>query len=138
MSTLPRVLHSDNGAPMKGATRLATLQRLGLMPSFSRPSVSNDNPYSEALFRTLKYHPSFPAKPFEILQEARDWVWGFERWYNHQHKHSALKFITPAQRHSRADATVLAQRKAVYATAKTRHPERWSGDIRNWDLPQVV
>lgn len=138
LSALPRVLHADNGAPMKGATLLATLQRLGVMPSFSRPAVSNDNPYSEALFRTLKYHPSFPAKPCDRLPQARDWVWGFERWYNYQHKHSALKFITPAQRHSRADAAVLAHRQAVYAAAKARHPERWSGDTRNWELPQVV
>jgi transposase InsO family protein len=77
----PLVLHSDNGSPMKGATMLATLQRLGVMPSFSRPSVSDDNPYSEALFKTLKYHPGFPDKPFDSLQEAREWVAGFQRWY---------------------------------------------------------
>ena len=70
------VLHSDNGSPMKGATMLATLQRLGVIPSFSRPSVSNDNPYSEALFKTVKYHPGFPDKPFGSLQEAREWVAG--------------------------------------------------------------
>ena len=71
------VLHSDNGAPMKGATMLATLQRLGVVPSFSRPSVSDDNPYSEALFKTLKYCPQFPTKPFESLEEARQWVQSF-------------------------------------------------------------
>ena len=68
------VLHSDNGSPMKGATMLATLQRLDVMPSFSRPSVSDDNPYSEALFKTLKYCPAFPNKPFVSLDEARQWV----------------------------------------------------------------
>jgi len=98
------VLHSDNGSPMKGATMLATLQRLGVMPSFSRPSVSNDNPYSEALFKTLKYHPGFPDKPFGSLQEAREWVAGFQHWYNEVHRHSALKFVTPDQRHCGEDS----------------------------------
>jgi putative transposase len=84
----PLVLHSDNGAPMKGATLLATLQKLGVVPSFSRPSVSNDNPYSEALFRTLKYVPSYPDKPFENVEQARDWVLGFQQWYNEEHKPS--------------------------------------------------
>jgi len=93
------VLHSDNGSPMKGATMLATLQQLGVMPSFRRPSVSNDNPYSEALFKTLKYHPGFPDKPFGSLASARVWVAGFQHGYNEVHRHSALKFVTPGQRH---------------------------------------
>jgi len=67
-------LHSDNGSPMKGATMLATLQSLGVMPSFSRPSVSNDNPFSESLFKTLKYRPIYPQRPFENLLAARQWV----------------------------------------------------------------
>ncbi len=74
-------LHSDNGGPMKGATMLATLQKLGIMPSLSRPSVSNDNPYSESLFRTLKYRPDYPVKPFDTLEDARQWVTGFVSWY---------------------------------------------------------
>jgi len=132
------VLHSDNGSPMKGATLLATLQKLGVLPSFSRPSVSHDNPYSEALFKTLKYQPAYPSKPFETLQQAREWVWAFQRWYNQEHKHSALNFVTPAQRHCGEDRAIIAQRKIVYETAKTAHPERWSGEIRNWDLPETV
>ena len=76
------VLHSDNGGPMKGATMLATLQTLGVVPSFSRPSVSDDNPYSESLFRTLKYSPAYPNKPFESIVEARQWVHRFVQWYN--------------------------------------------------------
>ena len=67
----PLVLHSDNGSPMKGATMLATLQKLGVMPSFSRPSVSNDNAYSEALFKTLKYTPGYPDKPFDSIKQAQ-------------------------------------------------------------------
>ena len=131
-------LHSDNGSPMKGATMLATLQRLGVMPSFSRPSVSNDNPYSEALFKTLKYHPGFPDKPFNSLQDAREWVAGFQHWYNEVHRHSALKFVTPGQRHRGEDIAILAQRNTLYAEAKVQRPERWSGATRNWEHEEVV
>lgn len=126
-------LHSDNGSPMKGATMLATLQQLGVIPSFSRPSVSNDNPYSESLFRTLKYRPEYPEKPFSGLTAARDWVQFFVGWYNKEHLHSAIKFITPEQRHAGQDEDILRQRKAVYEQAKSEHPNRWSGDIRNWN-----
>jgi transposase InsO family protein len=134
----PLVLHSDNGAPMKGATLLATLQKLGVVPSFSRPSVSNDNPYSEALFRTLKYDPSYPSKPFETVEQARDWALGFQQWYNEEHKHSALQFVTPGERHRGEDDAILARRRAVYAQARARHPERWSGAPRDWDLDTEV
>ncbi len=132
------VLHSDNGSPMKGATMLATLQRLGVMPSFSRPSVSNDNPYSEALFKTLKYHHGFPEKPFDNLQEAREWVAGFQHWYNKIHRHSGLKFVTPGQRHQGEDIAILEQRAALYEAAKSQRPERWSGTTRDWQPEKVV
>ncbi len=132
------VLHSDNGSPMKGATMLSTLQRLGVMPSFSRPSVSDDNPFSEALFKTLKYHPGFPDKPFDSLQEAREWVIGFQRWYNEVHRHSGLKFVTPAQRHRGEDGAILKQRHVLYEAAKARNPERWSGPSRNWEPEKTV
>ena len=126
------VLHSDNGSPMKGATMLATLHQLGVTPSFSRPSVSNDNPFSEALFKTLKYHPGCPDKPFDTLEEARVWVARFQTWYNDSHRHSAIKFVTPNERHRGDDQAILMQRKALYEKAKSNHPERWSGDTRNW------
>jgi putative transposase len=125
-------LHSDNGSPMKGATMLATLQELGVVPSFSRPSVSNDNPYSESLFRTLKYRPEYPDKSFSSLAMARKWVEGFTHWYNNEHLHSAIKFVTPSQRHAGNDMEILANRQQVYIEAKQRNPERWSGDIRDW------
>jgi putative transposase len=128
----PLTLHSDNGSPMKGATMLATLHRLGVVSSFSRPSVSNDNAYSEALFRTLKYTPAFPERPFETLEQARAWVAEFVHWYNEAHRHSALRFVTPGQRHRGEDQALLAQRKALYAGARARYPERWSGQTRNW------
>lgn len=132
------VLHSDNGSPMKGATMLATMQKLGIVPSFSRPSVSNDNPFSEALFKTLKYVPAYPSKPFEGLEAARQWVSKFTNWYNHSHCHSGLKFVTPSQRHNGEDVSILKRRKMIYEEAKGKHPERWSRETRNWDHEQVV
>lgn len=125
-------LHSDNGGPMKGATLLATLQWLGVVPSFSRPRVSDDNPFSEALFRTLKYRPSFPDRPFASLDEAKGWVASFVAWYNGQHRHSALCFVTPDERHFGREQQVLAQRAELYQRARRRHPERWRGKTRDW------
>lgn len=125
-------LHSDNGSPMKGATLLATLQQLGVMPSFSRPSVSNDNPYSESLFRTLKYRPSYPEKRFESLHDARAWVEDFVTWYNHSHCHSGIRFVTPAMRHENQDTDILVKRHQVYQQARLKNPQRWSANTRNW------
>jgi transposase InsO family protein len=132
------VLHSDNGSPMKGATMLATLQQLGVMPSLSRPSVSNDNPYSESLFKTLKYRPKYPLKPFAQVTDARDWVTSLVEWYNNEHRHSAIRFVTPAQRHEGLDENLLVKRKAIYETARDRNPQRWSGTTRNWQRIQAV
>lgn len=132
------VLHSDNGSPMKGATMLATLQQLGVEPSFSRPAVSNDNPYSEAIFKTCKYRPNYPEVAFADLMAARVWVGQFVQWYNHEHRHSAISFVTPAQRHDGRDIALLEARKVVYRTAQARHPARWSKGIRNWDRVDVV
>jgi transposase InsO family protein len=126
------VLHADNGAPMKGATMVATLEKLGVLASFSRPSVSDDNPFSESLFRTLKYRPDFPSNPFADLAAARRWVEAFVCWYNTQHLHSAISFVTPEDRHSGADKAILARRAIVYESARTRRPDRWSGEARNW------
>jgi len=132
------ILHSDNGGPMKGATMLATLQALGVMPSFSRPAVSNDNPYSESLFKTLKYRPAYPLKPFADLAAARQWVAGLVDWYNHEHRHSAIRFVTPAQRHAGLDGALLERRKVVYEAARARNPLRWRGPTRNWQRIHAV
>jgi putative transposase len=126
------VLHSDNGSPMKGATMLAALQKLGIVPSLSRPSVSDDNPYSESLFRTLKYMPAYPAKPFDSIEAAQQWVHWFVQWYNAEHHHSGIRFVTPNQRHEGLDTAILVNRKKVYETAKESNPSRWSGNTRNW------
>jgi putative transposase len=130
----PLVLHSDNGSPMKGATLLETLCKLGITPSRSRPRVSNDNPYAESIFRTCKYRPGYPSKGFSDLTEARQWLRQFSNWYNYQHKHSGIKFLTPHQRHTGLADQVLAARKATYEKAKTKHPQRWSRNTRNWTL----
>lgn len=132
------VLHSDNGGPMKGATMLATLRELGVAPSFSRPAVSNDNPYSESLFKTLKYRPQYPQRPFTSLLAARAWVDSFVQWYNTEHCHSAIRFVTPAQRHSGHDTALLQQRHTVYENARRCHPQRWTGKIRNWSRINTV
>jgi len=126
------VVHSDNGSPMKGETMLATMQRLGVAPSRSRPSVSNDNPYSESLFRTLKYRPDLPVKPFENLLQARRWATRLARWYNEEHRHSAIGFVTPDQRHAGQDMSLLAIRAAVYERARRANPQRWSKQTRDW------
>jgi transposase InsO family protein len=132
------VLHSDNGAPMHGSTLLATLQQLGVVPSFSRPHVSDDNPYSESLFRTLKHTPAYPHLPFASREAARRWVARFVSWYNSQHRHSALRYVTPDQRHDGADIAILNNRQRLYEQARQCTPQRWSGKIRNWTPVDVV
>ena len=131
-------VHSDNGSPMKGETMLATMQRLGVAASRSRPSVSNDNPYSESLFRTLKYRPELPLKPFKDLLHARRWVTDLVHWYNQEHRHSAIRFVTPQERHAGLDKSMLTNRQVVYAAARKANPNRWSGSTRNWNAIDEV
>ena len=131
-------VHSDNGGPMKGETMLATMQRLGVAQTRSRPAVSNDNPYSESLFKTLKYRPELPLKPFEDLLQARRWVTELVHWYNDEHRHSAIKFVTPAQRHAGADCALLDARTKVYEQARKSNPLRWSKQTRNWHFVHSV
>lgn len=132
------ILHSDNGSPMKGSTMLATLQHLGVMPSFSRPQVSNDNPYSESLFRTLKYRPEYPSQPFASIGEAQRWVDRFVHWYNTEHRHSEIRFVTPDERHYGKEKTILDKRKDVYEQSRRKNPGRWIKQTRNWEPIEVV
>lgn len=125
-------LHSDNGGPMKGATMLSTLQRLGVVPSFSRPKVSDDNPFSESLFKTLKYRPSYPDGSFASIEEARIWVERFVTWYNNEHQHSEISFVTPASKHNGEDLTILLKRSQLYELARAKNPQRWSKEVRKW------
>ncbi len=125
------MLHSDNGAPMKAQTMKAKMEELGVLGSYSRPRVSDDNPYSEALFRTLKYRPEWPSSGFASLEVARDWVQQFADWYNTKHRHSKINFVTPSQRHRGEDKEILEGSKLVLDKAKEMSPLRWSGDVRN-------
>lgn len=134
----PLVLHSDNGAPMKSFTLKTKLEELGVTPSHSRPRVSNDNPYSEAQFRTLKYRPSYPCDGFESIKSAREWVFGFVDWYNNHHYHSGINFLTPSSRHDGKSKEILEKRKSVYETAKTLNPNRFNRGIRKWEEPETV
>ena len=127
------VLHSDNGSPMKGATMKATLDALGITASYSRPRVSDDNPYSESLFRTLKYRPEYPREPSQDIAQARAWVAAFVDWYNLEHRHSAINYVTPEERHAGEHLALLKHRTAVYEAARTRHPKRWTSATRPWN-----
>jgi putative transposase len=131
MLTKP-VLHGDNGATLKATTVLGMLYWLGVKPSYSRPRVSDDNAYAESLFRTAKYRPEFPAKGFADLDAARTWAAEFVRWYNDEHRHSGIRYVTPGQRHCGADQAILAARHELYLKARERNPARWSGTTRDW------
>jgi transposase InsO family protein len=131
METKP-VLHGDNGATLKATTVLAMLNWLGVKPSYSRPRVSDDNAYAESLFRTAKYRPEFPAKGFADLDQARLWAAGFVHWYNVDHRHSGIRYVSPAQRHAGDDHAILTARHDLYRRARELNPARWSGDTRNW------
>ncbi len=126
------VLHSDNGATVKGTTVLAMLHWLGITPSHSRPRVSDDNAFAEVLFRTAKYRPDFPSHGFADLQDARAWAARFVGWYNHEHRHSGIRYVTPAQRHAGQDSQLLAERHALYQAARERNPRRWNRQTRDW------
>lgn len=132
------VLHSDNGAPMKSSTLSATLERLEVARSLSRPRVSNDNAFAESSFRTMKYRPSYPKKALGGVEQWRSWVRGFVQWYNEEHRHSGIGFVTPSQRHEGLDTEILKRRRQVYEQAKQRNPRRWTTKTRAWSRPATV
>jgi putative transposase len=134
----PLILHADNGNAMRAATLESRLEELGVLRSFSRPRVSNDNPYSESLFRTVKYRPDYPRKSFTSKDEACQWVASFVDWYNHKHRHSGIKFVTPQQRHCGQAVEISRHRAVVYEQARQRHPRRWSRSTRCWRQQDVV
>jgi hypothetical protein len=134
----PLILHADNGTSMRAATLEVRLEELGVLRSFSRPRVSNDNPYSESLFRTVKYRPNYPNRPFSSKEEACQWVASFVDWYNHQQRHSGIKFVTPQQRHCGEAIEICRQRSRVYELTRIANPKRWSRSIRCWKQPELV
>ncbi len=137
MDTKP-VLHGDNGSTLKATTVLAMLNWLGIKPSYSRPRVSDDNAFAESLFRTAKYRPEFPTQGFEALDDARAWADGFVHWYNVEHRHSGIRYVSPQQRHTGQDQAILQARHTLYRQAQERHPARWSGATRDWSLIDAV
>lgn len=117
-------LHADRGPVPKGKTVHQLLVDLDITRSFSRPRVSNDNPFSEAQFRTLKYCPQFPQR-FDSFDAARSFCREFFRWYNEEHRHSGIAHLTPADVHHGRAADIVARRQAVMNEAYARHPERF-------------
>jgi transposase InsO family protein len=132
------VLHGDNGATLKATTVLAMLQWLGIKPSYSRPRVSDDNAFVESLFHTAKYRPEFPVKGFTDLGQAREWATRFVLWYNHEHRHSGIRYVTPEQRHTGKDKDLLAARHELYSRAQQDNPRRWTGSTRDWSHQEAV
>jgi putative transposase len=126
------VLHGDNGSTLKATTVLAMLNWLGVKPSYSRPRVSDDNAYAESIFRTAKYRPQFPSQGFVDLATARAWAASFVHWYNVEHRHSGIAYVSPEQRHAGDDQAILAARHALYTQARELHPARWSRNTRDW------
>jgi putative transposase len=134
----PLVIHSDNGAPMKSHTLKERLELLEVLSSYSRPRVSNDNPYSEAGFRTLKYRPGYPQDGFKTIDDAREWVCAFVNWYNNKHYHSGINFLTPNSRHNRQDEEIMRRRKELYESVRRLNPQRFNKGIRKWEVPKAV
>ena len=130
-------LHSDNGSPMRGSMLLVTLHQLGVLPSFSRPRVSNDNPFIESFFKTVKFTPGYPGR-FQDIQSAREWMADFVDWYNNEHRHSGIGYITPEQRHSGQVKKIMSFRNDVMDKARVTHPERFSGEPVRWSEYPVV
>ena len=136
--SLATVLHSDNGAPMRSFTLAAKLSELGVTRSFSRPGVSNDNAFAESLFRTMKYHHSYPRKRFRDLLSVKTWVDGFVDWYNNEHRHSGIQYVTPNQRHYGEAEEICTRRQQTYEKAREMNPQRWSRHPRDWSQPRTV
>jgi putative transposase len=117
-------VHADRGSAMTSKSVALLMADLGVTKTHSRPHVSNDNPFSEAQFKTLKYRPDYPGH-FGCQQEARSWAQEFFHWYNYQHHHSSLGLLTPADVHFGRAQAVLAQRQQVLAAAFQKNPERF-------------
>ena len=130
-------IHQDNGSPMISIDFLSMLDGMKVSPSYSRPGVSDDNPYSESLFRTMKYRPVIP-KRFDGLSHATEVFGEVVDWYMTEHRHSKIGFVTPMQRRTGEDVEILERRRETYRKAREKHPERWSKDVRKWDRPETV
>lgn len=119
------VIHADRGSPMIAGTVAELLNELGVTKSHSRPRVSNDNPYIESHFKTLKYRPDYPDR-FDSITAARTWVRTFVHWYNHVHYHSGIGYLHPADLHAGNHTHIIEHRQAVLDAAAATHPERFT------------
>ena len=131
-------LHADNGTSQRSATLHARLEALGVARSFSRPGHSNDNPFVESLFATLKRRPTSKPLRFESVDEARASIEAIVRWYNDTHLHGSIGFVTPNARHEGRHRQILERRRVVLEAARRANPERWSRQIRSLDPIDVV
>ena len=136
---VPQVVHADRGTSMTSKTVAALLADLEVTRSHSRPRVSNDNPFSESLFKTLKYGPEFPER-FGSLWQARQFMATFTNWYNHEHRHTGIGLHTPADVHFGLATDKAADRRMVLTDARTRHPHRFGTTHapKILDLPDTV
>ena len=136
---VPQVVHADRGTSMTSKIVAALLADLEVTRSHSRPRVSNDNPYSESLFKTLKYGPEFP-ECFGSLSEARQFMDTFTNWYNHEHRHTGIGLHTPADVHFGLATDKAADRRTVLTQARARHPHRFGtvGAPKILDLPHTA
>jgi transposase InsO family protein len=133
-----KYLHSDNGSPMKGSTLMAFLNALNVGVSFSRPRTSNDNPYIESFFKTLKYDSGYPIR-FKNIEHAREWMADFVNWYNRKHLHSSIGYVTPAQLRDGSAAGIFKKRNRVMQRAKFENPECWGKrETIHWGGPEEV
>jgi transposase InsO family protein len=121
-------LHADNGSPMTGKPLSQLLVDLGITKSHSRPHTSDDNPFSEAQFKTMKYRRDYPDR-FASIDDARTWARSFFTWYNHEHYHSGLNLMTPASVHYGEAVVVQAQRQSVMSAAFVASPERFRAGL---------
>jgi len=133
-----KYLHSDNGTPMKGSTLMAFLDTLKVKVSFSRPRTSNDNPYIESFFKTLKYDSGYPIR-FRDIEHAREWMADFVNWYNTEHLHSSIGYVTPEQLRNGSAKDIFKKRNKVMQMAKAENPEHWgSRNTICWGAPEEV
>jgi hypothetical protein len=123
---------------LRSSTLAAKMFQLGVSLSFSRPGVSNDNAFAESVFRTMKYHESYPSGRFRDLLSVRAWVETFVDWYNNEHRHSGIKYVTPNQRHYGEADEICRIRQETYEKARQKNPRRWTRATRDWSQPQIV
>lgn len=131
-------IHSDNGNPMKGISLMALLDKLDLVNSYSRPRVSDDNPFIESFFGTLKKHRKYPGR-FKGLANAREWAADFIHFYHHHHRHSGINYFTPAQMRSGEYLELTEVRNKTLLNAAQKHPKRWRGrSPKQWKTEHIV